>query len=234
MEARMRKSREKFEKLGAVYDFPEALKSREVLQAKVLKSSPGKVRQEGSDKSELLNQWLEEERKLADAAAEEHWKAKFIDWHTTNAALAGEAVERALINRRTPAEHQEDLQQSQLSESASWDLDPEDPEVVALLRETELLAEETRQMSSKHDEIERDIGRFRDEIAKEQQQREYLGKQLQLTIADRDSWSTSAARHELMRKRFAKETQETNKQVSDLQSSIAAIGDTLTVVAETE
>lgn len=224
------RSRAKFEKLQAVYDFPDALKKQHALRDKVLSSSPSRSKKSPErTQAELIKDWLSSERKQADERAERHWKAKFVEWHqeliTKQEAAAKERADN--LRRGRGMSDPGDLQSPQ-SESGSWPgLDPNDPDVIAILEQAESYQQKASQLVSNKEQLAIEIVRFREELKAEQQRRASVEKLLQVATEDRDAWSASAQRHELMQKRFALEQHETHAQVAELNTQLTSIRNTL-------
>lgn len=213
----------KLEKIEALYNFPEAIKSREALRDKVLAGSPnrGKRAEPQEAKSEVIQEWLRNERKEADKVAEELWRGKFVEWHTKLRRKEndkGDADDQRLSMPGSPCSDTEAMQSFS-----------DDPDLAALRQKTETYTEDVHKLSDMQGKLESEVVRIRDELEAERQRRANMEKTLQTAIEDRDAWSSSAQRHELMRKRLLREQQETNAQVAEMQSQIGAISSTLMV-----
>jgi len=238
--SREERTKAKIDKREAMYENAlEVVKRREALSHKVLHTSP-KVAVKKSDapvppSAELggdLEDWMREERKRADAVSEKKWKAKFIEWHSKHLAKEDQQLSQSL-RQHSASEMDEVLSSSAQSDSIVWTgLDPNDPDAVALVKQAERLQQESYQMMNRQEQLEDDINSFRDELKIEGERKANVEKLLAAMIDDRDAWSASASRHDLMRKRFVKEQRDTNTQVADLHSQLGNISDQLTVEAK--
>lgn len=221
---REERSRAKFEKLEALYDFPEVIKSREALKDKVLKNPQGPTSRKHAEfqkpQGEMVKDWMLAERQRADQLAEERWTAKYVEWHNNNIAQPGGI---SVLSSAFKGDEGGSAPATVLS------LDPNDEEVVALLKQTESYHLEATQWSNKREQLERDIVRLQEELQAEQPRKAHVEKLLSATVDDRDAWAASASRHEDMRKRFVSEQHHTSSLVSELHGQLATIGNTLQV-----
>lgn len=235
-EERYRANLAKHEKREALYDFPDALKSRMALQDKILRSSPGRSKKNESPQrrpDELVGDWLSAERRHADELAEQHWKAKFVEWHRK--LCDGEdakfrKADECAPNKRRSLSGSEEVFNPSVDLASSWPgLDPNDPEAIAIRKQTESYKQETTKLITKQAQVEHEISRYKAELQAEQQRRVHVENLLGTAIEERDAWSASASRHELMRKRSLNEHKEASSQVAELNSQLGAISKTLTV-----
>jgi hypothetical protein len=227
---RQDKARQKHEQRKGVYDFPEVLRSRERLSNTVLKgkgSSPGRKQESiQDDNSNLIQQWLAAETQRADVVAKEKWKTNFVNWH--NRVFQSDQDQADAFQFQGSISESEDPLSP--SGSASWvGLDPADPDAVAIRKQTESYKRQANQMTTKQEQLKRDIQRVTNELEVEQRRRGNLNEMLRGRIDEKNAWQASAAKYENLNKKVQQETQDLVSRIATMQMQLGQIGNTLKV-----